>query len=179
MDLDDGDAVVDTYAGPQGTDTARRQAHFTGLDVPDRPDRRRAGSAIPEKNIRPDAARQAVADDVSRDEALLDAVPADPGKIQLAQAGRERRVDLNSVEEPFSRLGALDDFLQDIKDLIGLGINPRIARPVLSRDDERSASARPSAGTVSRLIMTKPRFDLEKTQGDECKTESKPCGAAI
>ncbi|WP_290355947.1 hypothetical protein [Methylobacterium longum] len=102
-----------------------------------------------------------------------------PGEIQRAQAGRQRRVDLNSVEEPLSRLGALDDFLQDIEDLISLGINPRIARLVLSRDDERSASARPSAVTVSRLILTKPRFDLEKTQGDECETESKPRDAAI
>ena len=145
MDLDDRDAVADTCAGPQGTDTARRQARFTGLDVPDRPDRRRAGSAVPEKNIRAYAARQAVTDDVAGDEALLDAVPSDPWKIQLAQAGRQPRVDLGPVQGALARLGALDDFVQDIEDFVGFRVDPRITRSILANDGERTALAAPSA----------------------------------
>ncbi|MET3484947.1 hypothetical protein [Methylobacterium sp. 1973] len=173
MDLDDRDAVVDTCAGPQGTDAARRQTRFAGLDVPDRPDRRCAGPAIPEKNIRASAAGQAVADDVAGDEALLDTVPADPGEIQRAQAGRQAGVDLEPVEEPLSRLGARDDVLQDIEDLIGLRIDPRITRSVLANDGGRPALSAPPTIAAPWLIRSESSFDVQKFKGNEDSAQAK------
>ena len=93
-------------------------------------------------------------------------MPSDAGQVELPHPCRELRVNLDAVQRTLSRIPGLDDLTRDIDERVGFAIDPGIPRPVLPRDDERTAPTAPAVA-AARQIPLKAGLNLQQVESDD------------
>jgi len=72
----------------------------------------------------------------------------------------------DAVQRTLSRIPGLDDLTRDIDGHVGFAIDPGIPRPVLPRDDERTAPTAPAVA-AARQIPSKAGLNLQQVESDD------------